>query len=230
MSEWYEINRKMRTIDPSDRGFQYGDGLFETIAIRDREPRLWSYHLDRLERGCEKLRFRHPDPDMLREWLDLAISEDSSGKRDATVKIVVSAGSSERGYGRIMPSETTIYVGVFDAATVAEEHYREGVDTIVCDTRLAWSSATAGCKTLNRIEQVLARSELIERGAFEGLTLDGDGRLICGTMSNVFTICDDSIATPSLDRCGVEGVMRRHVITALEQRGRTVVVRDIIAD
>jgi len=140
---------------------------------------------------------------------------------------VASAGSSERGYGRVTPGKTTIYVGVFEAATVPEEHYRVGVDTIVCNTRIAQSSVTAGCKTLNRIEQVLARSELGERGAFEGLTLDGEGRLICGTMSNVFTISDNSIATPSLVRCGVEGVMRRHVISALQYGDGAVDVRDI---
>jgi len=41
MTEWYEVNRPTRAIDPSDRGFQYGDGLFETIAIRDGKPRQW---------------------------------------------------------------------------------------------------------------------------------------------------------------------------------------------
>ncbi len=229
MNRWYCNGQAIEHVPIDDRAFQYGDGLFETIAIRDGQPRLWNFHLDRLEQGCESLRFSRPVRKTLREWLDLAIRDGSAGARDATVKIILSAGLSERGYGRSTPSETTIYIGVFDAVTVAAEHYREGVDTVMCDTRLALFSATAGCKTLNRIEQVLARSEVVEHGAFEGLTLDGEGRLICGTMSNVFTISDESIATPSLERCGVEGVMRRHAITALQQRDRTVVVRDISA-
>jgi 4-amino-4-deoxychorismate lyase len=86
---------------------------------------------------------------------------------------------------------------------------------------------TAGCKTLNRIEQVLARSECVAKGVFEGLTLDAEGRLICGTMSNVFIVSDNSIATPSLGRCGVEGVMRRLVIEMLRRRGQAVAIRDI---
>ncbi len=229
MSRWYCNGQAIEQVPLDDRAFQYGDGLFETIAIRDGQPRLWHFHLDRLEHGCDILRFSRPARKTLREWLDLAIRDGSVGARDATVKIILSAGLSERGYGRSTPSETTIYIGVFDAVTVAAEYYREGVDTVICDTRLALFSATAGCKTLNRIEQVLARSEVVEHGAFEGLTLDGEGRLICGTMSNVFTISDESIATPSLQRCGVEGVMRRHVITALQQRDRAVVVRDISA-
>ena len=68
------------------------------------------------------------------------------------------------------------------------------------------------CKALNRLEQVLARSECAPTGAFEGLTLDAEGRLICGTMSNVFLVRDNALVTPSLHRCGVEGVMRELVL------------------
>ena len=227
MSHWFCDGQRIDTVPIDDRAFQYGDGLFETIAIREGQPRLWDYHLERLEYGCDRLRFERPARKTLRKWLDQAVCNADGGVTDATVKLVLSAGLSERGYGRGTPTGTTVYVGVFDAAAVTADHYREGVDTVICDTRLALFSPTAGCKTLNRIEQVLARSEVVEHGAFEGLTLDGEGRLICGTMSNVFTISDDSIATPSLDRCGVEGVMRRHVIAALEQRDRLVDVRDI---
>ena len=82
----------------------------------------------------------------------------------------------------------------------------------MCETRLAVGSPLAGIKTLNRLEQVLARSECAPTGAFEGLTLDAEGRLICGTMSNVFLVRNNTLVTPSLQRCGVQGVMREFVI------------------
>lgn len=227
MSRWFHNGQPVDHVSIDDRAFQYGDGLFETVAIRKGEPRLWDYHLDRLETGCERLRFRRPSRSVLTEWLEQALSCRDKSTGDATVKIVLTAGQSERGYARGTGIEATVYFGVFDAAAVPEKHYRDGVDVVICQTRLATYSATAGCKTLNRLEQVLARSEVLEHGTFEGLTLDADGRLICGTMSNVFTITDNSISTPSLDRCGIEGVMRRLVITALQQRDLTVVVRDI---
>lgn len=227
MSHWFRNGESTRHVPVGDRAFQYGDGLFETVAIRDAEPRLWDYHLDRLQAGCARLRIDSPASGKIRRWLDRAIHVSSPRARDATVKIVLSAGLSERGYGRSIPTEPATYIGVFEARAVATEFYRDGVDTVMCETRLAEGSATAGLKTLNRLEQVLARTETLEQGAFEGLTRDALGRLICGTMSNVFTITDNSIATPSLKRCGVEGVMRRHIIAALEQRDRTVDVRDI---
>ena len=57
---WYRVSRPLAYIDPDERGFQYGDGVFETVAIRNGEPRLWSRHLRRLERACERLGFERP--------------------------------------------------------------------------------------------------------------------------------------------------------------------------
>ncbi len=128
----------------------------------------------------------------------------------------MTAGVTQRGYGRSRPTEPRIFVGVFQAAPVRQAAYARGVATILCETRLATGSATAGLKTLNRLEQVQARSECLPTGAFEGLTLDADGRPVCGTMSNVFIVKGNLIRTPSLERCGVDGTMRRHLLTLLD--------------
>ena len=98
---------------------------------------------------------------------------------------------------------------------------------MLCQTRLAIYSAVAGIKTLNRLEQVLARSEFIGENVFEGLTMDADDNIICGTMSNVFFVNKQSISTPPLDRCGVEGVMRRYVIETLSKQGIETKIQSI---
>jgi len=227
MIRWFCNGEAVDEVPIGDRAFQYGDGLFETVAIRDGQPRLWHFHRERLERGCEKLRLLKPDREALRALLDSALHDGQEQVADCTVKIILTAGVSGRGYGRGRQNAGTIYIGLFPIVTVPPAHYVGGVDTLVCATRLAMYSATAGCKTLNRIEQVLARSECVEEGTFEGFTLDEEGRLICGTMSNVFVSSNRQISTPSLERCGVEGVMRRHAIDILERHGETVSVRDI---
>ncbi len=227
MSQWLHNGVTVSNVSIDDRAFQYGDGLFETIAIRGGQPRLWDYHMDRLARGCERLRLVMPDCEVLRDWLDAAVQNSNENTAHCTAKLILSSGLTERGYSRETPSEVATFIGVFAAKTIAPTQYRDGVDTIVCNTRLALFSVTAGCKTLNRLEQVLARSEFDATVAFEGLTLDADDRLICGTMSNVFIVANDSVFTPSLERCGVEGVMRRHVIDVLSGYGIEVQVRDI---
>ena len=61
MSRWYHDGEPLDVVSIDDRAFQYGDGLFETIAIRNGGPRLWDYHMERLAQGCERLQIRMPD-------------------------------------------------------------------------------------------------------------------------------------------------------------------------
>lgn len=227
MNRWFQNSDPVQDVSINDRAFQYGDGLFETIAIRKGQPRLWNYHMDRLTEGCERLRISMPEVETLRNWLDHAVGKSDQLAAYCAAKIVVSSGVSRRGYGRAQPTDAKTFVGVFPTMPVAKIKYRDGVKTALCNTRLALFSVTAGLKTLNRLEQVLARSESAVDGAFEGLTLDADGRLICGTMSNVFIVSNESIITPSLDRCGVKGVMRRHTIETLEKNGIAIEIRDV---
>jgi 4-amino-4-deoxychorismate lyase len=225
MADWFSKGEAVEGVSITDRGFQYGDGLFETIAIRNGQPRLWHYHIDRLTRGCKILGINMPSENELTEGLEHALQNSNVLTAYAVAKIIISAGVGLRGYGRTFADSPSVLFRAFPAAPVALESYSGGIDTVICKTRLASDSATAGLKTLNRLEQVLARSEFIETGVFEGLTMDAEDNIICGTMSNVFFVNEKSISTPPLDRCGVEGVMRRHVIETLRQQGTDVAIR-----
>jgi 4-amino-4-deoxychorismate lyase len=225
MPDWYSQGEAIDHVSISDRGFQYGDGLFETIAVRDGEPRLWPFHIDRLARGCKVLGIQMPSEARLYDGLIQALQNSETPTAHAGAKVIVSAGSGLRAYGRLFADTPTVLIRAFSSVPLAAESYSGGIDTVICRTRLASGSATAGLKTLNRLEQVLARSEFAGADAFEGLTLDADDNIICGTMSNVFFVNDKSISTPPLDRCGVEGVMRRHVIETLDQQGIAVAVQ-----
>lgn len=208
----------------ADRGFQYGDGLFETIAIRNGSPRLWSLHCARLAKGCEALAITMPDERELSDGIAHALAASTVSNEHCIVKMIVTAGSGERGYGRSAGTSPTVVFGVFASTPRTAMLYQEGIATVICDTRLATHSPFAGLKTLNRLEQVLARSELVEHEVFEGLTLDADDNVICGTMSNVFFIKEQRIATPPVDSAGVAGVMREHILNSMAATGTAVVL------
>jgi len=214
----------------NDRAAAYGDGLFETIAIRDGKPRFWSTHIARLQLGCLRLGIACPSNDSLRADLDSALNLTAVSVEYATAKLVVSAGTGPRGYQRLADSPVIIRVAVFAADTLTAMQYREGVVARLCATRLAIQPQLAGIKSLNRLEQVLARSEWSDPDIFEGLMLDTDKRLICGTMSNVFIATQSSLATPAITRCGVSGIMRSHVLRLLQDAGIDCVVRDVQVD
>ncbi len=230
MSHWFHKRERIETLTIDDRALQYGDGLFETIAVRHGEARLFDLHLARLALGCQRLRIAMPDTATLQKDIEHAITHSHELAGYCVAKIIVSSGTSQRGYGRAQAATPTVLIGVFPARPVSVQAYREGVETIRCKTRLASGSPTAGLKTLNRIEQVLGRSECLAAGTFEGLMLDADDRLICGTMSNVFMVANKEIITPALRRCGVEGVMRRFAIDCLHNAGMEVQECDVTFD
>ena len=227
MPAWFHNHAPVEDVPIDDRAFQYGDGLFETIAIRAGRPRLWQFHLQRLASGCERLGIRMPAEQNLREQLDYALDAGNVDAGSGTAKMILSAGSGPRGYGRDREIEPRIFVGVFPGNALPGSAYEEGVDAMVCETRLAGPSVLAGLKTLNRLEQVFGRSECVAANAFEGLMVDADERVICGTMSNVFIVIDHTLITPALTRCGVAGVMRRLVLESFAANDKAVVIRDV---
>ncbi len=215
-------------VELIDRAAAYGDGLFETIAIRADKPRLWSLHSERLQIGCARLGLPCPESKDLLAELEAAISAARSSTAIATAKLTVSAGNSGRGYRRNPNADPLVRISVHAASLLPAQKYQSGVSARLCTTRLGVQPLLAGIKTLNRLEQVMARAEWDDENIFEGLMLDTDGRLICGTMSNVFIIKESVLITPAITRCGVTGVMRRHIINLLRtEGGMDCEVRDV---
>lgn len=212
-----------------DRARAYGDGLFETIAIRGGKARFWDLHMGRLQTGCTKLGIDCPAASEVQARLDAAIADSNRDVSFASARLMLSAGKSERGYRRAANVAPELSIDVFPSTPLSRDIVAEGVAARKCELRLAEQPALAGIKSLNRLEQVLARAEWDDPRIFEGLLHDTSDRLICGTMSNVFAVIDSTVCTPKLDRCGVAGVMRAHLLQLLEKEGTGVDVRDINA-
>lgn len=205
-----------------DRGLQYGDGLFETIAIRHGKPRLWTGHMQRLAAGCAGLGFSPPNTDQL-----AADVQRVAGNQDrAVVKIIVTRGSGTRGYRPTMSGHAVRIVQRLPWPNFPDSAEREGVATCWCQTRLARQPRLAGLKHLNRLEQVLARAEWRDE-YMEGLMCDQDDNVIEGTMSNLFLVQDSTLITPDLSQSGVAGVMRATVLELAKAEGFDCAIRPV---
>jgi 4-amino-4-deoxychorismate lyase len=108
-------------------------------------------------------------------------------------------------------------LGFSSSAPVA--YPEEGIRARYCETRIGLIPALAGLKTLNRLEQVLARAELRAEDYAEGLMLDAHEHVVCGTMSNLFVVTGEKLITPDLADAGVNGIMRAQVINVAESAG-----------
>jgi 4-amino-4-deoxychorismate lyase len=230
VTHWFSAGNPCESIPVDDRAVQYGDGLFETVAIRDGRARLWNYHAERLRTGCARLGLPVPTEQLLEDELNSALNAASIDTQHCVAKLLVSAGTGQRGYLRCGAGDATLLVGLAESPVLAKSLFRDGVKVRVCSTRLAIQPQLAGIKTLNRLEQVVARNEWRDESVFEGLLLDTEDRLICGTMSNVFLIDDHSLVTPAITHCGISGVMRRHILTIVAQADIACDVRDVASE
>lgn len=199
----------------NDRGFQYGDGLFETARLEHGTVRFLDSHLERLYSGCERLRITAPDPALLRQEIEKV----TANLRGAVVKIIITRGAGARGYRPSGGCVTTRVVASYAAPDVEPDRM---LRLRWCETRLGRNERLAGVKHLNRLEQVLAQSEWNDASLDEGLMMDTEGELVCATASNLFLVRDGTLLTPDLRYCGVRGIMRSQVLRAAGQLGIAV--------
>jgi 4-amino-4-deoxychorismate lyase len=196
------------TVSAQDRGLSYGDGVFRTFPMRDGKPLLWRRQYAKLAADCETLRIACPAAAVFER--DLAAI--AARKLDCVVKIIVTRGSAARGYAIPEAATPTRIVGASHAADYPRRYYENGVRVHLCRTRLALQPALAGIKHLNRLENVLARSEWKDSRIPEGVMRDVESNVIGGTMTNLFLVRDGALVTPDLARCGVAGVTRELVL------------------
>jgi 4-amino-4-deoxychorismate lyase len=217
------------TISSQDRGLLYGDGVFETVRCQHGRLILWDLHQQRLLSACCALGLTVERDDLDRMIADAIIQAPSS---DCIMKVIVTRGVGGRGYAPPAAGMCTMLCQWHDLPVNFSENARQGIDLFVCRHPLSVNPVTAGIKHLNRLDQVLASRELSDvalqfPAVREGLMLDVDANLIEGTRSNVFMMLDEQLCTPALTRCGVDGVMRNHLLALFAAHGVDVAVRTI---
>ena len=196
-----------------DRGLAYGHGLFESMVLTDSTIPLLDRHLSRLIQDSQLMGISVGNDDInhyLKVFLEtLSAQAFNSG----IVKIILTAGSGGRGYAmpaKIVP--TLIYSYTPLPENVAHQRDK-GVDIRLCRHLLGTGSTLAGVKHLNRLDQVMARSEWSHNRYQDGLMFTEAGDVIEATSANIFVKTKDGKwLTPDLDQSGVSGVMRKLLI------------------
>lgn len=205
-----------------NRGLAYGDGLFETIAVRSGRPTLFDLHLRRLARGCEVLKL-NIDAGLVRQEI-LAFAH---AMGEGVLKLIVTRGDGSRGYLGDPASPARRILQASPLPAYPSEHYERGIELFPCVTRLSEQPLLAGLKHLNRLEQVLARSEWSSAAYAEGLVLDAAGRVVEGVFSNLFLVRNGALFTADLSRCGVAGTLRAALLEWAAGAGMDVKITDL---
>lgn len=208
-------------IDPADRGFTLGDGLYETIAVRGGRVCRLESHMARLVGGAEILGLSIPvSHDDLAA--SMAQTLEANGITDGALRLTITRGPAPRGLAPPADPATTVLITTHAAA--AAQPVRAMIAT---QGRRNEHSPLSRCKRLGDLDAIVARAEAERRGMGEALLLNTAGRIAEATIANLFVVLDGALVTPPLADGALPGVMRAAVIDAVGADERSLVPDDL---
>lgn len=215
---WFWHNTQLITdkeliLDISNRAFHYGDGIFETMIIKDGKMLYSEYHEKRIKMGIEKLRLNFIlTIDEIEKRLSFLLQK--NGLTSARAKMII--WRKPGGLYRPSTNDTEYIISIkeLEEKIVPEKHLE------LCETIRIPMGIAQNCKTLNSLPYVLAGVELNERNDADDLLILDCNENICECISsNIFWIKDDVFYTPSLKTNCVAGVQRNYLIDKIRKKG-----------
>jgi D-alanine transaminase len=201
-----------------DRGYQFGDGVYEVIPVSEGRAVDQPPHLDRLERSLAELRIAMPMP---RRALELVCREmlRRNGLTDGLVYIQVTRGVAPRNHAFPAHAKPSLVITTKRMNFANESKFDAGVAAITVPD-LRWTRRDI--KTTNLLPNCLAKQEAQEAGAYEALQVDDDGYVTEGTSSNAWIVTGDGkLVTRHLNNDILHGVTRRTILAIAVEEGIT---------
>lgn len=189
-----------------DRGFAYGDGLFETLRIYNGVPFRWGEHWKRLERGADFLKISLPFSSAESFCLVEQLLEKNQ-LRDAVLRINLSRGTGPRGYSIKGANQSTFAMSVYPVAKAASSKLK----LMTSSLRLLENDPLAEFKHTNKLLQIAARTEAESKHCDDALLLNTKDQVAETTTANFFWITDGTVFTPSLQCGALPGITRAAV-------------------
>lgn len=196
-------------LDPADRGFTLGDGLFETIRIDRGRPCHLGLHLARLAEGCRVLRLPLPyDPAAIGQAVADLLQ--ATGLTEATLRLTLTRGPAPRGLLPPARPAPTLLIGVAPAPPPP------GTARLIVatGTRRNEHSPLSRLKSLNYLDNILARQEADDGNADDAVLLNSQGRVADTTIACLFAQIDTTIVTPPVAEGALPGIGRHLVLRA----------------
>jgi branched-chain amino acid aminotransferase len=216
------VQRHEAVVSVFDHGFLYGDGVYETMRAYEGVLFMLDDHLSRLFRSASMIRLSVPkDRDHIKTALYETLAANSL--RNAFVRLTVSRGHGPIGLDPDLCGKPTFLIIAEQMRDYPGSYYQHGIKTIIAETRRNSREAIdPRIKSLNFLNNILAKIEAKERDADESLMLNTRGHLSEGTISNLFFYKDGVLCTPSLE-CGILDGITRGVVLQLALKNGLIV-------
>ena len=210
------------SVNVRDRGFLYGDAVFETVRVYGGTPFRWDDHVERLDRSAAAISL---DYGLSAADLRARVAEtlDANDLAEAAVRLSITRGVGSGGLTPDPEADPTVVIQVesLPRGGVGSEPVWNGPATLqtVKTRRVPDDAIPSTAKTHNYVNGVLARLELRVSEADEAVMLDGEGCLAEGATSNLFFVDGDALCTPSLDGPVLAGITRAAAIDIADREG-----------
>lgn len=200
------VSEEKAVVSVLDRGFLYGDGLFETMAVFHGRPFRWTQHWERFEAGARFLKIPLPfKASELYQFLEELL--EANRMPNALLRLTLTRGVGPRGYSPKGAEQPTVAMSLHPVPQLnAEQPQRWGL--ITSTFRLPANEPLAQFKTCNKLPQIMARAEADAAGAHEALLLNSEGFVVEAASSNLFWIEEKTVRTPPLLSGILPGVTR----------------------
>ena len=216
------VPAKEAVISVFDHGFLYGDGIYETMRVYDGVTFMLDEHLRRLYRSASIIGLSIPfDVDSLKAYVyDTLIA---NSLKDAFVRLTISRGHGPIGLDPDLCPSPTVVIIAQEMKVYPKSFYERGISVIIAETKRNFREAlNPQIKSLNFLNNILAKIEAKKKGAYDAIMLNVYGKLAEGTISNIFFFKDNVICTPSTE-CGIlDGITRGIVIEIAMRYGLIV--------
>jgi len=201
----------------NDRGFMYGDGLFETMRVVNGRPFRMAQHLERLAHGADFLKIRRPfTPQELQEFAGQLIGKNQMP--DAILRLVLTRGPGERGYTPRAGGEPTVVMSLHLAPPCDVEN-PVCWSLITSSVRIPAGDPMASFKTMGKLAHVVARMEAVAKGADEAFLVNTNGELAEAASGNLFWISGGRVCTTPTDCGALPGITRAVVLEICQTLG-----------
>lgn len=200
------VEESAARVSVFDRGFLYGDGLFETLVVWNGRPFRWQEHLQRLQAGAKALRVRLPvSPGEMETRARRLIAANQVDK--GVLRLAISRGVGPRGYSP-KDAESPTWVMSLHPLPPVKPGKPEAWTLHTATNRVLGGDPLARFKTANKLTQILARTEAEAAGADEALLLNDRGQVAEAASGNIFWLQGQVLATPPLYAGALPGITR----------------------
>lgn len=197
-------------VSIDDRGFMYGDGLFETMRVFNGKPFRMAQHLERMVRGADFLRIKLPfTPKELQQFAAQLVEKNQMP--DSVLRVTLTRGPGERGYTP-KGAETPTMVMTLHPAPPLDPNSPPQWSLITSAYRIPASDPLSSFKTTNKLVSIMARTEAVEKGADEALITNTNGEVAETAGANLFWVYNNKICTTPTGRGVLPGLTRAVVL------------------